>query len=39
MKTFPDATIRKYQKEVLKIIGQVANQMLEHKLEQLNKNK
>lgn len=39
MKTFPAETIRKYQKEVLKVIGQVANQMLEHKLEQLIKKK
>ena len=39
MKTFPSETIKKYQKEVLKTIGKVTNQMLEMKLEQLNKGK
>jgi len=39
IETFPSSTIVKYQKEALKIIGKVATQMLEHKLEQLNQKK
>jgi transcriptional regulator with XRE-family HTH domain len=39
IETFPSGTIIKYQKEALKIIGKVATQMLEHKLEQLNQKK
>jgi hypothetical protein len=39
MEMVPSRTIIKYQKEALKTIGKVANQMLELKLEQLNQKK